>query len=98
MQTIDMQNRIMQFKQDKGFDCSKNSLPTQFCLLYGEVAEAWDALFKGEMDAVPYELADIAIYLMSIASILDIDLGKVIVEKMDINEKRIWRNHKKQEV
>ena len=95
MKTLDMQKRIMKFKRDKGFACDINSLPVQFCLLNREVSEAWEAWYQGDTDAIPYELADIAIYLMSIASILDIDLGKAIEEKMTINEQRQWKNHKK---
>jgi len=48
----------------KGFNTT--DVPLEFCLLQGEVAEAFDAWRKGRED-VGEELADIAIYLFSLA-------------------------------
>lgn len=36
------------------------------------------------------ELADVALYLMQIASICDIDLEKAILQKLKINKDRHW--------
>ena len=41
------------------------------------------------------ELADVAIFLLGIAEILDKDLGVEIIEKMKVNKNRIYRNGKK---
>ena len=36
------------------------------------------------------ELADVALYLLQLASITEIDLEKAILEKMEINKTREW--------
>jgi len=48
-------------------------LETEFCPLYDEVAEAGDAFYKNK-DDIGLELADIAIYTLSITEILGISL------------------------
>lgn len=83
-----MQERIYQNILDKGFN-TKN-VEGKFCLLYGEVAEAFDAYKKKKYD-LGLELADVAIYLMSIAEICGIDLEEQVIKKMEINEKRVYK-------
>lgn len=36
------------------------------------------------------ELADVALYLLQIASITGVDLEQAILRKLDVNSKRIW--------
>ena len=36
------------------------------------------------------ELADVALYLLQLASVTDIDLEKAILDKIEINKKREW--------
>jgi len=36
------------------------------------------------------ELADVALYLLELASITEIDLEKVILKKLEINKTREW--------
>lgn len=36
------------------------------------------------------ELADVALYLLQLASVSEIDLEKAILEKIEINKKREW--------
>jgi hypothetical protein len=52
-------------KVAKGFNTT--DVPLEFCLLQGEIAEAFDAWRKGRED-VGEELADVAIYLLSLAA------------------------------
>ena len=59
----------------------------EFCYLYGEVAEAYEAYLKGKKD-LGEELADVAIYLLGLSEILGYDLKEQIEIKMDKNEKR----------
>ena len=84
----DIQRRIYQNKVNKGFNVT--DLNKEFCLLYGEVAEAYDAWRKEKPDFAE-ELADIAIYLLGIAEITKVDLGSEISKKLDINEQREYR-------
>ena len=62
----------------------------EFCLLYGEVAEAYEA-WRRKQDDVGEELADVAIYLLGFAEILGIDLATEIERKVEINRKREYR-------
>ncbi len=39
---------------------------------------------------LPGELADVALYLLQLASILDIDLEQAILDKLQINYGRTW--------
>jgi hypothetical protein len=57
-------------KVAKGFNTT--SVPLEFCLLQGEIAEAFAAWRKGRED-VGEELADVAIYLLSLAEMTGID-------------------------
>lgn len=66
-----MQKEVYQNKLIKGFKVT--DVNEEFCLLYGQVAEAYDAWRKNKA-TVGEELADIAIYLMGLSEILDIDL------------------------
>ena len=55
---------------------------------WATVAEAKEALPKKIKEAVRYEMADILIYLLSMANYLQIDLVKATNEKLDINDQR----------
>ena len=59
-------------------------------MLYGEVAEAYEA-WRKKQDDVGEELADIAIYLLGLSEILGIDLTSEIEKKMKINQAREYR-------
>ena len=48
----------------------------------------WDEAF--EKDELTGELADVALYLLQLASISEIDLEQVILKKLEINAKREW--------
>jgi len=72
----------------KGFNTTDVSM--EFCLLYGEIAEAFDAWRKGRQD-VGEELADSAIYLLGLAEMLGVDLQDEIVAKMAKNSARVYR-------
>lgn len=43
---------------------------------------------EGKKREVSYELADILIYLVRLADILEIDLAEVVFTKMDLNEQK----------
>jgi NTP pyrophosphatase (non-canonical NTP hydrolase) len=71
----------------KGF--STTDIPMGFCLLNGEVAEAFDAWRKGSRD-VGEELADSAIYLLGLAEMVGVDLQNEIVAKIEKNAARVY--------
>ena len=65
-------------------------MPLEFCLLQGEVAEAFDAWRKGRAD-VGEELADIAIYLFSLAEMTGVDLQDEVEAKIAKNADRSYQ-------
>lgn len=80
---------VYQNKVEKGFNIT--DISKEFCLLYGEVSEAYDAWRKHHAD-LGEELADIAIYLMGLSEIIGIDLETEIENKMNINKNRKYEN------
>ena len=71
MQIRSAQKLAWENKVAKGFNTT--DVPLEFCLLQGEIAEAFDAWRQGRED-VGEELADVAIYLLSLAEMTGIDL------------------------
>ena len=84
-----LQKEIYQNKLDKGFNTT--DVNKEFCLLYGEVGEAYDAYRKGKED-LGEELADIAIYLLGLSEILGKDLEEEIKNKVQINKNRKYKD------
>lgn len=84
-----IQKDIWQNKLNKGFNTT--DVNKEFCLLYGEVAEAYDA-WKKKKDDLNEELADIAIYLMGLSEMLGFDLADEIEKKVSKNKKRVYKN------
>ena len=84
----EVQKRVYQNKLNKGFNVTDINM--EFCLLYGEVGEAYEA-WRKKQSHVGEELADIAIYLLGLSEILGIDLGEEISKKMAINEERKYQ-------
>ena len=84
-----IQKDIWQNKLNKGFNTT--DVNKEFCFLYGEVVEAYDA-WKKKKDGLNEELADIAIYLMGLSEMLGFDLADEIEKKVSKNEKRVYKN------
>lgn len=80
-----LQKDIYKNKIDKGFNVT--DVNKEFCLTYGEVAEAYEAWIK-KKDDLGEELADVAIYLLGLSEILGIDLETEIQKKVYKNAKR----------
>ena len=74
-------------KLAKGFNISE--VPLEFCLLQGEVAEAFDA-WRRDPDNLGEELADVAIYVMSLAEMNGVDLQQAVEQKLAKNAKRAY--------
>lgn len=84
-----MQKEIWKNKLEKGFNTT--NVEKEFCLLYGEVAEAYEA-YRKKKDDLNEELADVAIYLMGLSEMLGYDLEEEIRKKVAKNAKRIYKN------
>jgi NTP pyrophosphatase (non-canonical NTP hydrolase) len=75
-------------KLAKGFNTT--DVPLEFCLLSGELAEAFDAWRKGRQD-VAEELADTAIFLLGLAEMIGADLQEAVEAKLAANDARVYR-------
>ncbi|MDG2997197.1 MULTISPECIES: MazG nucleotide pyrophosphohydrolase domain-containing protein [Vibrio] len=94
---IDFQKYVAELEVERGFS---EQLVNEKCLLLGEeVGELFKAVRKAEGIAIDPtskvgdigdELADIFIYLCSIANRYDIDLEKAFLEKEKKNSQRTW--------
>ena len=89
MNMKEVQKEIWQNKINKGFNTT--DVNKEFCLLYGEVGEAYDA-WKKKKDDLGEELADIAIYLIGLSEMLGFDLEDQILNKVSKNKKRVYKN------
>jgi len=74
-------------KLAKGFNTT--DVPLEFCLLQGEVAEAFDAWRKGR-GSVGEELADVALFLFSLAEMTGVDLQGEVEAKIAKNVSRAY--------
>jgi hypothetical protein len=74
-------------KVAKGFNTT--DVPLEFCLLQGEVAEAFDAWRKGR-GSVGEELADVALFLFSLAEMTGVDLQGEVESKIEKNPSRSY--------
>lgn len=88
MNTKDVQKMVYANKVAHGFNVT--DVNQEFCLMYGEVAEAYDAWLK-KKDDLGGELADVAIFLLGISEILGFDLGEEVEKKMRINAERKYK-------
>lgn len=89
----ELQKEVIQNKVKHGFNIT--DIKFKLLLLYGEVNELFQAWLKDDGENIGEELADVAIFLLGIAEILDKDLGKEIIKKMNINANRVYSNGKK---
>jgi len=83
-----LQKEIYDNKMTKGFNISDVNL--EFDLIYGELAEAFNA-YRKKLPDLGEELADVAIYLFGLAAILGIDIENEILKKADKNKKREYK-------
>jgi hypothetical protein len=82
------QDRAWRNKVAHGFNVA--DVPLEFCLLSGEVAEAFDA-WRKDRAGLAGELADVAIHLLGLAEMTGTDLGAAISRKLTIIEARAYK-------
>ncbi len=99
MEIKELTYRMHQFVQAKGWyqqDSPRpqtlKNLAISLVLEAGEVLEQfqWQESPK-DQNLLAEELADVFLYLLQIASIAEIDLEKVTLEKLDKNYQREWK-------
>lgn len=83
-----LQKDIYKNKFNKGFNVT--DINKEFCLTYGEMAEAYEAWRKKQTD-VGEEIADVVIYLLGLSEILNVDLENEILKKVNKNKHRQYK-------
>lgn len=83
-------DRIMTHKRERGFNTTDVSL--EFNLLTEELGEAIKA-WRRDPDELPQELADVFIFLLSLASMTGVDLEQAVIDKMGVNASRTYVRH-----
>jgi len=93
----DFQQYVRELEQERGFT---EQTVLQRCLMLGEeMGELFQAIRKVENMAIDHnskfgsieeELADVFIFLCSIANRYDIDMEDSFRNKEEVNKKRIW--------
>jgi NTP pyrophosphatase (non-canonical NTP hydrolase) len=75
---------------------SLRNLAISLCLEAGEVLEhfQWQERDYDE-EELSQELADVALYLLQIASIANIDLESAVLKKLSDNYRRDWKNNRR---
>lgn len=86
---LKLQKEVFQNKINHGFNVTDVNM--EFCYTYGELGEAYDAWLK-KKDDLGEELADVAIFLLGLSEILEINLEDEIVKKISKNSKRVYKH------
>lgn len=98
MDLTELTARMHQFVQSQGWYAAGTPRPQtlrnlaiSLVLESSEVLEhfQWNEGLDDKQD-LSYELADVALYLLQIASIAEIDLEKAILSKLELNARRSW--------
>ena len=97
---MNLTQRISDFSQERDweqFHSPKNlamaitgeagELASEFQWLTAEESEL-KALSPDKLESIRHEIADVQIYLLRIAEMLEIDIPKAILDKLAINEER----------
>ncbi len=98
MDVTELTQRMHDFVRAKGWyepDSPRQQTPRNIaisiCIEAAEVLEhfQWDGAIRNQ-DALAGELADVALYLLQLASVSDIDLEQAILAKLEHNYGRTW--------
>lgn len=97
----DLQEYVLQMKKERGFNTTDKIF--ECCLLAEECGEVVSAVRKNSKSGsigsgsvagnVALELADVLIYVCSLANMHHIDLEQAFREKEEINKKRTWKKN-----
>lgn len=83
-----LQKNVFENKIAKDFNTTDVGL--EFSLTHEELSEAFHA-YRKKLPDLGEELADVAIYLMGLSAILNINLEDEILKKVEKNEKREYK-------
>ncbi len=78
--------------KSKGWHDEPRETGTLLALIHSEVSEALEADRKGDHDNFAEELADVCIRIFDLCGLMNIDLEKIISEKMERNKSRSYKH------
>lgn len=87
-------------KKGFGGKLEEINVPEKFALIHSEVSEAFEAYRHKKIegkDGLAMEMGDIVQRVLHLSVILNIDIQKAILDKMEINKDRDWDWKKIQE-
>ena len=76
------------YRADSAFVQSPRNIATSLSLEAAEVLEHFQWGETADPEALAEELADVALYLLQLAYLTDIDLEKAIMDKLAVNYRR----------
>ncbi len=87
----ELQNKVAEFRDER--DWKKYHNPKDLCLSISLEAAELLELFQWRDDGyqkerLEEEMADVMIYLLSLADVADIDLGDAVLRKLEKNKKK----------
>lgn len=95
----DFQKYVMQMKKERGFNTTDSFY--ECCLLAEECGELISAIRKNSKGGsvgsgshignIAEELADVFIYVCSLANMHGVDLEQAFRDKEEINKQRVWK-------
>ena len=87
MDLNEMQKAVWENKINKGFNLT--NVEKEFCFLYGEMGEAFEA-YRKKKDDLGEELADIGLYLLGLSEMLGFSLKEQMEMKLSKNKSRVY--------
>jgi NTP pyrophosphatase (non-canonical NTP hydrolase) len=87
----ELQTKCIELKRRNHFNLSadKGNIAYEFCLLQGEMTEAFDAWREKKAD-LGEEIADIIMYAVGLGGLLGLDMDKEVTKKLQKNGKRTY--------
>lgn len=97
MDIVELTEKMHDFVRSKGWyetgskrPQTARNLSISLALEAAEILEHFQWNEKFDKDELAGELADVALYLLQLASIAEIDLDAAILKKLEINVNREW--------
>jgi NTP pyrophosphatase (non-canonical NTP hydrolase) len=80
------------YREESEFQQTPRNIATSLSLEAAEVLEHFQWGDEAQADAIAEELADVALYLLQLAYLMDVDLEQAIMDKLAINYRRFGGN------
>jgi NTP pyrophosphatase (non-canonical NTP hydrolase) len=101
MEITELTEKMHDFVRSKGWYETNSKRPQtprnlsiSLALEAAEILEHFQWNEKFDKDELAEELADVALYLLQLASIVEVDLEEAVMKKLELNVKREWDTKK----